>query len=196
MTGRKQFDPDQALDRALTIFWRTGYTGTSINDLLTATGLSRASLYATFGDKEQLFLACLHRYVHTVGDASQAALNQPGSDIRAQVQAGFDAVLDRMADPTLPAGCLLAQTAAEAGALAPSIRAAIAGLLEQQKAQMRRLLSAHQSVVGIPDPKLSSLASYLVTVAQALAVMHRAGSSVDDLRESVRHAMCALDSEH
>ena len=57
MAGIKQFDRHEVLDRAMAVFWKRGYEATSIQDLLEATGINRGSLYATFGNKQQLFLA-------------------------------------------------------------------------------------------------------------------------------------------
>src|SRR6202521_2375322 len=59
----RSFDIDGALDRALQVFWRKGYEGTSLSDLTKAVGVNRPSLYAAFGDKEALFRKALHRYL-------------------------------------------------------------------------------------------------------------------------------------
>jgi len=191
MAGRKQFDPESALDAATRVFWEKSYAAASINDLTAATGLSRGSIYATFGDKQDLFLACLHRYVTTVGAASRTAMADPTDDVRAGVLAGFDAILDRMADPAQPAGCLLAQTVAESGSLNGPVRAAVRNILDEQVQQLQQLLTPH--VPQGADVDVRSLAVYLVTTAQALAVMHRAGTPIDDLRATATHAMKALD---
>ncbi len=191
MSGRKQFEPDVALDAAVRVFWRLGYSGASITDLLSATGLSRASLYATFGNKQQLFLSCLDRYVDTVGTASNEALHRNDADVMDAVLAGFDAIIDRMADPAQPAGCLLAQTAAEAHSLAQPIQTAVARIIDDQIEQMHGLLVSF-AAQGTSDDGVMSLATYLVTVAQAIAVMHRAGIPITRLRDTSRHAMNAL----
>lgn len=191
MAGRKQFEPEVALDAAVLVFWEQSYAAASIADLLAATGLSRASMYATFGDKQQLFLACLDRYVAQVGEASRIAMSRPAADVRATVMAGFEAVLDRMADPSRPAGCLLAQTAAESGSLDEPVRAAVRRLLDDQTAQMQRTLAPHAPPGSEADVR--SLAVHLVATAQALAVLHRAGSPIEDLRTTAAHAARALD---
>jgi len=190
MVGRKAFEPEAALDAAIRAFWQRGYSATSVNDLVAATGLSRGSIYATFGDKNDLFLACLSRYVELVGAPAREALRQPTGGVRERVLASFDVILERMADPGTPDGCLLAQTAAESGALEAGVQAAVQGLLDDQKAHMRASLTAG----GDADPEqVESLATYLVTVAQAVAVMHRAGTPVHDLRRTVEHAVRVLD---
>jgi len=62
MARTKEFNEDQALDKAIEIFWHKGYNGTSAQDLVTHLGLSRSSLYDTFGDKQKLFVESLKRY--------------------------------------------------------------------------------------------------------------------------------------
>lgn len=62
MARPKEFDPDLAAREAMEAFWENGYAATSVNDLLAEMGLNRGSLYSTFGDKKQLFLAALEKY--------------------------------------------------------------------------------------------------------------------------------------
>ena len=62
MARPRAFDEATALQKALDTFWQRGYAGTSVDDLVTSTGLNRASLYATFGDKHQLYLRALGHY--------------------------------------------------------------------------------------------------------------------------------------
>src|SRR5437667_7843838 len=71
------FDIDKALDRALEVFWRKGYEGTSLPDLTRAMGINRPSLYAAFGNKEELFRKALDRYVQGPAGYVRQALNEP-----------------------------------------------------------------------------------------------------------------------
>src|SRR5438445_11772806 len=59
----RSFEPEVVLEQAMALFWRHGYSGTSFGDLTEATGLTKPSLYAAFGDKEALYLKCLQHYV-------------------------------------------------------------------------------------------------------------------------------------
>ena len=62
-SGRtRQFDVDEALDQALEVFWARGYEGATLPELTRAMGINRPSLYAAFGNKEQLFRKALDRY--------------------------------------------------------------------------------------------------------------------------------------
>ena len=71
-SGRtRQFDVDEVLDRALEVFWARGYEGATLPELTRAMGINRPSLYAAFGNKEELFHKALHRYqtgAHVVPD--------------------------------------------------------------------------------------------------------------------------------
>ena len=67
MPRHKEFDVDAACERALDLFWRRGYEATSVNDLVDELGIGKASLYAAFGAKHQLYLAALQRYVERSG---------------------------------------------------------------------------------------------------------------------------------
>src|SRR5690554_2174816 len=82
MPRAKAFDPEVALDRAVELFWRLGYEGTSMAKLLEFMGISRQSLYDTYGDKHSLFLAVVDRYRCTTQTrlGELAAGNAPALD--------------------------------------------------------------------------------------------------------------------
>ncbi len=73
----REFNVDKALDHALHVFWRKGYEGTSIADLTETIGITKPSLYAAFGNKEELFRKALDRYVDGPGGYVQVALAKP-----------------------------------------------------------------------------------------------------------------------
>lgn len=110
MPRSKAFDPDQALERAMNVFWDKGYEGTSIQDLVGATGVNRASLYQTFGDKRQLFQKALERFRNGGDrDLNEVTARYPAgvSRIRAALEdAGRAALSD-------PRGCFVVNAAAE-----------------------------------------------------------------------------------
>jgi len=79
MPRPKEFDPAAAAQEAMETFWERGYAATSVNDLLAEMGLNRGSLYGTFGDKKQLFLAALDRYDAQRADELREMLDSAGS---------------------------------------------------------------------------------------------------------------------
>lgn len=78
MARTKEFDPDAALQSALELFWRRGYEATSMADLVEHLGIGRASIYATFGNKHELYLKALDRYGESRDPALLDALSKPG----------------------------------------------------------------------------------------------------------------------
>ena len=105
----REFDPDQVLDRALRVFWRSGYEGASMADLTEAMGITRPSLYAAFGNKEELFRKALDRYVDGPGGYVQTALAKPTA--REVVEHLLYQAADAVTDPDNPPGCLAVQGA-------------------------------------------------------------------------------------
>src|SRR5260370_36266445 len=75
----REFDADAALEQAMRLFWLKGYLGTSVSDLTEALGISRASLYAAFGSKDELFLAALERYGGGPSTVARTALHEPAA---------------------------------------------------------------------------------------------------------------------
>ena len=113
-SGRpRSFDTGKALDRAVDVFWRKGYEGASLSDLTKAMGINRPSLYAAFGDKEQLFRKVLDRYDAGPASYASAALQEPTS--RAVVEHLLYGTADLLTSPGNPHGCLWVQGALACG---------------------------------------------------------------------------------
>ncbi|MEV0697375.1 TetR/AcrR family transcriptional regulator [Saccharopolyspora sp. NPDC050389] len=184
MSGRKQFDVDEALDKAMAVFWQRGYADASLDMLGAATGLGRGSLYGAFGGKDELFRRALDRYSAMYGARYEDALTaHPGNPVRA-VEAFFDVILARIDDPAVPEGCLVAQSAAQSAVLTSDSAAHVRRLLDLQHARVRAALDDPHA-----DPAtLDDLATYIVAINQSLAVLSRAGTSDRELRTVVRFA--------
>ena len=112
-TGRpRAFCLDDALARAMPIFWRKGYAATSIEDLVEALQLSRSSLYDTFGDKRTLFLEALKLYSERVINATARTLNEAPSPMMG-IQALFDDMIAGVDSPSGALGCFMVNSVAE-----------------------------------------------------------------------------------
>lgn len=110
----RSFDDDATLNCVLDVFWKQGFLGTSLVDLCAATGLNKPSLYGAFGNKEALFLAALDRYNQLyVAPPIRAMEAEP--DAKAALRLYLRAAIRRMAQPELPAGCLLMTNLAASG---------------------------------------------------------------------------------
>src|SRR5215470_5596437 len=116
MARALEFDYDKAIDRATRLFWKKGYSGTSLRDLLKAIGIGEGSFYNTLKSKKQLYIECLKRYNDTVGRRRAEALFSPAS-AKEGVRGLFRTVLDDLDDPRIPRVCLLA------GSVSPDVLA-------------------------------------------------------------------------
>ena len=188
MAGKKQFDMDTALDAAMIQFWRAGYADTSLDDLSRVTGLNRSSIYSSLGDKDTLFLHCLDRYAARYGEKYDAALSDAASEPVAAVRAFFDVTLERIADPALPDGCLIAQSAMAIPVLSPSVAARAKEALGFQRLRLRAALKAGR----LADQDAEAFALHAAAVNQSLAVMSRAGASPAQLLAIVGVTVDAL----
>jgi TetR/AcrR family transcriptional regulator, transcriptional repressor for nem operon len=188
MAGVKQFDPDEVLDRAMAVFWERGYEATSIQDVVEATGINRGSLYATFSDKKQLFLAVLARYADRVGNPLLAELVDP--DPRQAIERMFAAILRRTGDPTQPRGCLITNTALECPRSGDDISRTIAAWIGQQESVLYQVLLRAQAEGSLDrGHDCRALARFFVGVAQGLNVVHKAMADPAVLQDMVRVAM-------
>lgn len=186
MAGRKQFDVDAALDTAMMLFWQRGYADTSLEQLNAATGLGRGSFYGAFGSKDELFRRALRQYAATYGARYEQALTAHPEDPALAIEAFFEVTLDRIEDPAVPGGCLIAQSAMQSAVLSVDSAAQVRRLLDSQRARIRTALDDPHA-----DPvTLNELATYVVAVNQSLAVLSRANTAPEQLR-AVARISCA-----
>ena len=109
MARALEFDYDKAIDKATRIFWKQGYSGTSLRDLLKGMGIGEGSFYNTLKSKKQLYLECLKHYNDTVGRRRSTALLSPAS-AKEGVRGLFRSVLDDLDNPRTPRVCLIARS--------------------------------------------------------------------------------------
>ena len=190
-TGRpREFDVDQALDRALRVFWRKGYEGTTLRDLTKAMGINRPSLYAAFGSKEGLFRKALDRYDEGPAAYADEALNQPTAHAVAERLLG--GAIDVMTDRRNPRGCLMVQGALACGEAAESIRRELVSRRLAGEAAIRERFERALADGDLSDDsRPADLARYVVAVMQGIAVQAVGGASRAELRRVAAMALRA-----
>jgi AcrR family transcriptional regulator len=189
LPGRpRAFDPDVALDRAMHVFWAKGYEGASLSNLTRAMRINRPSLYAAFGNKEQLFGKVLDRYMDgPVAYFGKALASANARDVVEEIFLGTARMGD---DPKIPAGCLMVQGALACGDAA--VRKEVAVRRASVEGVLRRRLQRAKREGDLPknaDP--SDLAAYVMTVVRGMAVQSAGGASSDQLRRVARIALRA-----
>jgi AcrR family transcriptional regulator len=186
----RAFDPEAALDRAMHVFWTKGYEGASLSNLTRAMRINRPSLYAAFGNKEELFLKVLDRYANGPLAYFRKALAAPKArEVIEQILLG---AADMASDPKLPAGCLMVQGALACGDSAGSVQKEVAARRAASEVALhRRLQRAKREGDLSPQADPAELARYIMTVLQGMAVQGANGAKRDQLRQVARIALRA-----
>jgi AcrR family transcriptional regulator len=186
----RAFDVDLALDRALHVFWQKGYEGASLSDLTEAMHINRPSLYAAFGNKEQLFRKALDRYAEGPGASLRAALNEPTA--RTVVTRLLRAAIDMITDPRTPAGCLMVQGALACGDASDPIRQEVSARRIANETALRYRLVRAKKEGDLPSTaSATDLARYIATIVHGLAVQRAGGATRAQLLRVMKAALRA-----
>ncbi|TPN37850.1 TetR/AcrR family transcriptional regulator [Mesorhizobium sp. B2-3-3] len=163
------FDYERALDKAMRLFWKHGYAGTGLRDLLKIMGIGEGSFYNTLKSKKQLYLACVERYEMTEGrKRAQALLSAPTAS--QGIRALFGVVLDCLDDPQTPSRlCMSAAMASEEVLSEPDLRQFVEDREEKFQASLAERLSQDRDKGALPatfDPQTN--ASIIATYVQGI----------------------------
>jgi len=177
----REFDVAKATDRAMTLFWRRGYDGTSLFDLTEALGISRPSLYAAFGSKQGLFRKVLDRYLEGPSRYVVEALKAPSA--RQVAEQLFYGAIKLNTNSRHP-GCLMVRDAQACGTEAEMVKRELAAkLLEGERAIANRFRRAKIDGDLPGDCNPADLARYVRSVVYGLAVQAAAGATAKELRK-------------
>lgn len=182
MARPRQFDEQDVIQKATALFWEQGYRGTSPKELLEATGLSRSSLYNTFGSKQGLFERALARYVDEqevfVGDMLDAG------DLRTALTRMYDAIVGSVTGTDGPNACMVCRAALEVDPTEETLLARLASARERMQAVFtRRLVRAHEEGDIASDRDPVALARFLFHSNMGLVVLARTGAERADLEQ-------------
>lgn len=183
--------PDPAIMTATDLFWRDGYDGVSIEDLVKATGLNRYAIYQKFGGKKGIFLSALAAYCDHGKAAAQAALADP--DLSA-----FEAIRlvirEKVSDPQMfRAGCMMTTTAVELAAKDSEVAERMLFYMAEMKGVMQGALlraQAEGDIAAYADP--AALAEILFNLFIGAGVQSRMGVPQQDLVQALDGAVCGL----
>ena len=189
LRGRPRvFDMDEALDKALGIFWKRGYEGASIAELAEALGINKPSLYAAFGNKEELFKKTLSRYVAGPVAFIQEAINQPTAYEVAQ--SFLTKAVEFFTDTKHPKGCLIVQAALADNADSLMVKDLLAKYRYSYEHQLANRFEKAKQEGDLPiDANAETLAKFLSTLHQGMSVQVTSGASKGELMEIVEFAL-------
>lgn len=186
----RAFDVDNALDRALEVFWKKGYEGTTLPDLTKAMGINRPSMYAAFGNKEALFRKTIDRYIN--GNACHVKEAFQERTAKEVVKHLLTRSIDMVTSSKTPRGCFLVQGALVCGDSADALRQE---LIKRRSAGEAALCDRFKQAMAEGDlPKdtdPADLARYVFVIAHGLSVQAAGGASKAKLNKVVDLALQA-----
>jgi AcrR family transcriptional regulator len=174
------FNKEEALGKALELFWRNGYEGTSLSDLTKVMGINKPSLYSAFGNKEQLFLQAIDLYEKRPDAFFYPAMEQKTAYL--VVQSMLRGAADRMANADHPQGCVTVQGALSCSEASATVKdALVKRRLDGQQALQKRFEQAQQDGDLPQHVDAAILSRYICTVLQGMSVQANNGASTEDL---------------
>jgi len=173
MARIREFDRTSALRKAVQVFWSRGFDSTNLPELLEAMGLSKSSLYETFGDKEKLFEEALDLYAKEIAFSKIEKLLS-ASSVKGGLQAFFGEQIRCCTDRKFPGGCFMANTSTSLNSVPPALAKKIRKAVENSHALFLSQIQKGQKAGEISRKKdASALASAVIGTSMGITVMAR-----------------------
>lgn len=184
----REFDTEKALDTALLLFWKQGYEGTSLAALTEAMGINVPSLYAAFGNKEELFKKVLDRYIQKPASYLPKALTAPTA--RQAAENMLNGAIEMVMNRNHPDGCLLVQGALASGPVGESARLELARRRGSAETAVRKRFERAIQEGDLPKTAdAAKLARFLITVIWGMSVQASGGATKANLKEVAEIAL-------
>jgi AcrR family transcriptional regulator len=184
------FDREAALHQAMLLFWRHGYEATSVNDLTAAMAITPPSLYTAFGDKKQLFLEAVQRYVS--GPVTSEAIIDGAATAREAAAALLEASAIGFTGESTPSGCLLASSAISCSPAAADVQKALSKIRLGIEKRLRTKIE-RDNATRKPNRQVDAgvMAGYVMALIQGMSTLARDGATRAKLLKVVDAAMQA-----
>ncbi|MEU2654121.1 TetR family transcriptional regulator [Streptomyces sp. NPDC007325] len=194
MARTKEFDPEAALQAALDLFWARGYEATSMADLVEHLGIGRASIYATFGNKHELYLKALDRYLESRDPGLVEELSAPGPALPAVRTLVRRFAAEATAEGLRLTGCFVTNSATELAPRDPVVARRVELSWEQIETLLHSALTRARAQGELPedrDPR--ALARMLLVLLQGIRVVGKASTDPARVRDAAEQALRLLD---
>ncbi|MFD3532173.1 TetR/AcrR family transcriptional regulator [Streptomyces sp. NPDC058664] len=194
MARTKEFDPDAALQAALELFWARGYEATTMSDLVERLGIGRASLYATFGNKHELYLKAMDRYLETRDPRMVEELSAPGPALPAVRALVRRFAAQASTDEERLNGCFVTNSAAELGPHDTTVARRVEMSWELIETLLYAALTRARAGGELPadrDPR--ALARMLLVLMQGIRVVGKASTEPGRVLDAAEQALTLLD---
>ncbi len=191
---QREFNKHEALDKAMKVFWSKGYVGASLTDLTKSMGINKPSMYATFGNKEQLFIQAMENYIENYASHHTQYLYQQNKTVKQKLRDYLISVLTAQCGEDTPKGCFVSLCVSEVASedwpaearvtvnevkyLAETVLTAF--FTQEQKNESNMIIETQQ------------MAQYIVTVMHGLAVMARSGKPQEQLEQVIELSLSSF----
>lgn len=196
MAGRKRsFDRDIALEKAMRLFWNNGYAATSVANLTSELGINTPSLYAAFGNKEQLFKEVVAHYITQYSEPCYRHITEPSdAPFIEKLRACFYELIQKFSDVDTPLGCLLVKSVNESDSVAFPEEAT--AYIKQFGLKTQQLVTALIESEGVITESATAelQAKYLLSVLYGLSSQVRAGESRQVAESIMDYALNTLQT--
>ncbi len=196
VAGRpREFDRENALEAAMLVFWRNGYPGSSLADLTGAMAINKPSMYAAFGNKEQLFVAALEQYISQYSFPIFEKLFAADQPVEHRLTAYLKSASYLYSRPDLPAGCMMVNSMCEStgDSLPQSAHSLILDINERSKQRLIDFFTQEQARGNLKSQSSPlTLAHYLMSIVSGMAVISRDGAVADQLDKIIEHVVTTI----
>ncbi|GAB2701666.1 TetR/AcrR family transcriptional regulator [Mucilaginibacter koreensis] len=193
MARTKDFDEQEVLKKAMCLFWDKGYNGTSMQELVDGLGISRSSLYDTFGDKHQLYLKALEAYQQGYGNQLCTLISQVPS-AKAAIRGILDLVVGELLNDQNRRGCFVVNAGIELAAHDAKVNALVCENELQLESAFLKVLRQGQESGEIPPAKdAQALARFLNNTVKGMQVSVKSTTDKSFFEDVVRVVLTVLD---
>lgn len=192
MARAKEFDEDEILEKAVALFSCKGYNGTSAQDLVDGLGISRSSMYDTFGDKRTLFIKAINKYRER-NSAEMIQFIENSDDVVKTVKHIFNAALNDILKDDLYKGCLIVNSTVEMAAQDPEIAAILNENMSAVEDVLYRAIKKGQANGQVSKANSArALARFFFNTLSGLRVASKAGADRHVYDDIIKVALSTL----
>jgi len=193
MARTREFDPDQALQTAISVFWEKGYFDATVDEVVRRSGVAKYGIYGTFGTKDELFKKALEQYAMDRKAGMQSVLLQKGAALP-EIRRFFRDAAKVITPEGRRLGCLLCNTAMEVGSENTEFQVIVREFFADMARTFRRCLKNAVSMGQLDQSRdTAQIAAYLATEVRTILMLSRSGESRRAIQEHVKVVLSVLD---
>ena len=192
MPRHREFDPKQALQTAITLFWEKGFYDTSVDEVVKRSGVAKYGIYGTFGNKRELFRKVLEQYAEDRRRDIQAPIRRAEASLP-EIREFFAALPTRLTQKDFQHGCLMANTGVELGTRDVEFSVVVKEFFTEMTSAMESCLrrAVDNGLLAVTTD-IKVLAAYLVTEFRTTLMLAASGATRNDIRRHLEVALQVL----